>query len=156
VNDAPGDPLPPDVQALENEVLEHPDSEWHHVKLLRAFCSENLYGHPRRIEAILDFIARFPRSIHASSPWVQVDSTAAPEDFASIEALWSRLRSEHLGDPDLAIGHAALVATHDQGRSADILRASISLLPENAALWTELGRVAPESSDQLDALSPPA
>lgn len=70
----------------------------------------------------------------------------------SIEALWSRLRNEHADDPDLALGHAALVARHDRGRSAEILRASIALLPESAALWTELGRVAPEPSEQLAAL----
>lgn len=152
VSDLPGDPLPRDVQALEREARQHPDSEWCQSRLLCAFCTDELQGYPRRIELILDFISRFPRSSEAKCPSVHLGPSQAPEGFKSIDALWSRLRNEHPSDPDLAIGHAAFVANDDRSRSAKILREAIALLPKDAALWTELGRIAPEPSERLDAL----
>jgi hypothetical protein len=137
---------------LENEARQHPDSVWRQSRLLGALCTSELHRHPRRLEFILDFISRFPRSSEAKCPLAHVDPIEAPEAFRSIEALWSRLRDEHPGDPSLAIGHAALVANEDRSRSAEILREAIALLPKDAALWTEFGRIAPEPSEQLDAL----
>ena len=152
VSDALGDPLPPDVQVLERDARQHPDSEWCQSRLLCAFCTDELQGHPRRVELILDFIARFPRSSEAKCPFVHLDPSRTPEAFKSVDALWSRLQSEHPNDPDLAIGHAAFVANDDRSRAAKILREAIALLPKDAALWTELGRIAPEPSERLDAL----
>lgn len=83
---------------------------------------------------------------------MHVDAIVAPEAFKAIEALWSRLRNEQTSDPDLAIGHAAFVANDDRARAGEILREAIAPLPSDAALWTELGRVAPEPSERLDAL----
>jgi hypothetical protein len=151
VSDAPDDSLPPDVQALESEAREDPDSVWLQSRVLSAFCGSELCRHPRRRGLILDFISRFPGSSLAQSPIVHVDPTEDPEGFQAIEALWSQLRNEHATDPGLAIGHAALVANEDRARAAEILRAVIALHPEDAALWTELGRVAPEPSEQFDA-----
>lgn len=148
----PGDSLPEHIRALERDALQHPSSEWRQSRLLGAFCTNDLHGHPRRIELILDFVSRFPRSFAAQSPIVHADRRRAPEAFQSIEAVWSRLRNEHPGDPELVIGHAALVANDDRSRSADILREAITRLPENAALWTELGRIVPEPSERFDAL----
>jgi hypothetical protein len=152
VSNPPDDPLPLDLRALEREARQHPDSESSQSRLLYALCTSELHGHPRRIEVILDFISRFPRSSEAKCPFVHVDPGQAPEAFKSIEALWSQLRNDHPNDPDLAIGHAAFVASEDRARSADILRVAIALLPKDAALWTELGRIAPEPSERLDAL----
>jgi hypothetical protein len=120
--------------------------------LLGALCTNDLHEHPRRIELILDFIARFPRSFAAQSPIVHADPALAPEAFKSIDALWSRLRDEFVGDPALAIGHAALVANEDRSRAVDMLRSALGRLPENAALWTELGRIVPDPSERLAAL----
>lgn len=145
-------PLPENVRALEREAQQHPSSEWRQSRLLGALCTGELHGHPRRIELILDFIARFPRSVAARSPIVHADPSVAPEAYRAIEALWSRLRDEDGDDPDLVIGHAALVANGDRSRSADILRAAIERSPENAALWTELGRIVRDPSERLDAL----
>jgi tetratricopeptide (TPR) repeat protein len=153
VGDPSDDSLPPDIQALEREAHEHPDSEWRQSRLVGAFCTDELHSHRRRIELILDYISRFPRSVIAKSPAVHADPIAAPEAFASIDALWLRLRNEDVSDPDLAIGHAALVANQDRSRAAEILRATIALLPKNADLWTELGRIAAAPSEQLDALN---
>jgi hypothetical protein len=137
---------------LEREARDHPSSEWRQSRLLGALCTSDLHAHPRRVELILDFIARFPRSFAAQSPIVHADPTLAPEAFKSIDALWSRLRNESVGDPALAIGHAALVANEDRSRAADILREAITRLPENAALWTELGRIVADPSERLAAL----
>lgn len=145
-------PLPLEIQELERQTLEHPNSEWRQSRLLGAFCTVDLQRHPRRLELILDFVARFPRSHAARSPIVHTDANADPEAFQAIEALWLRLRAEHAGDPELVVGHAALVANADRSRSTGILRAAIERLPENAELWTELGRVVPEPSERLDAL----
>ncbi len=83
---------------------------------------------------------------------VHVDPVEDAEAFKSIEALWLQLRNQHPSDPDLTIGHAALVANDDRARSAEILRAAIALVPTNADLWTELGRIDPEPSDRFHAL----
>ena len=120
--------------------------------MLGAFCTSELQRHPRRIELILDFISRFPRSSEAKCPLAHVDPIDAPEDFRSIEALWSRLRDEHPFDPSLSIGHAALIANEDRSRAAEILRETIAVHSDDAALWTELGRIAPKPTEQLDAL----
>jgi hypothetical protein len=152
MNNSPDDPLPPDVQALESEARQHPDSEWRHSRLLLEFCRKDLDRHPRRIEFILDFIARFPRSFSAQSPIVHVDPILDAEAFKSVDALWSSLRRQDINEPDLAIGHAAFVANDDRSRAAEILRTTIAVLPENAALWTELGRIAPDPSERFDAL----
>jgi hypothetical protein len=152
MSNVPDDPLPLDVQALENDARLHPDSEWRHSRFLLEFCRQDLERHPRRIGLILDFISRFPRSSSAQCPIVHVDPTVDAEAFKSIEALWLRLRSEDIDDPALAIGHAALVANEDRTRAAEILRAVIALTPEDADLWTELGRIAPEPSERFEAL----
>jgi len=152
VSDIPDEMLPPGVQALEDDARKHPESEWRQSRFLTAFCQRELCRHPRRGELILDFISRFPRSSAAKSPAVHPDPLTDPEAFKAVEALWLRLREGHSSDSDLAIGHAALVANDEPARAAEILRETIALLPKSASLWTELGRVAPESLEQLNAL----
>lgn len=152
MSDAPSDSLPPEIEVLEREARQHPNSEWRNSRLVGAFCRSDLQAHPRRLELIIDFISRFPRSAAAKCAIVHADPVVAPEAFEAIEALWSRLRNGHADDPDLAIGHAALVANQDRCRAAEILRSAVALLPGNAALWTELGRIAPSPSEQYDAL----
>ena len=148
----PGDSLPAHIRELEREARQHPNSEWRQSRLLGAFCTSELHKHPRRIELILEFVSRFPRSFAAQSPVVHADPRVAPEAFKSIDALWSRLRGEHPSDAELVIGHAALVANDDRSRSLEILRAAIAQFPGNAALWTELGRIVSEPAERLDAL----
>ncbi len=152
VSDVPDDTLPPDVQALEDDARKYPNSEWRQSRFLTSFCRSELYGHPRRGELILDYLSRFPRSSAAKSPAVHPDPVATPDAFMAVEALWLELRKGAVDDVELAIGHAALVANDDQVRSGEILRKAIALVPKNASLWTELGRVAPEPLQSLDAL----
>ncbi len=152
VSDKPDEPLPVDIQALEREARDHHDSELRQSRLLLEFCGSELGRHPRRLELILNFISRFPRSSAARSPTVHVDPIEDAEAFKAIEALWLQLRDQHTTDPELAIGHAALVANEDPSRSTEILRAAITLLPSNADLWTELGRVTSEPLERFEAL----
>jgi hypothetical protein len=146
------DGLPPEIRALENDVRQDPESEWLHQRLLFELCRDELDGHPGRIAHILDYIERFPRSVFARSPMVHVNSEMHPEAFEAIDALWTRLRNEDRGDPELVIGHAAIVARADGTRAAEMLRAAIALLPGDAALWTELGCIEPDPSLALEAL----
>lgn len=152
VSDVSSDTLPPDVQALEDDARKHPKSEWRQSRFLTSFCRPDLYQHPRRVELILDYLSRFPRSSAAKSAMVHPDPVTAPDGFKAIETLWLELREDDASDVDLAIGHAALVANDDRSRFAEILRNAITLIPNNACLWTELGRVAPEPLQQLEAL----
>jgi len=152
VSDVPGDTLPTDVQALEDDARKYPQSEWRQSRFLTSFCRGELYRHPRRGELILDYLSRFPRSSAAKSAAVHPDPVAAPDTFKAVEAFWLELRKGQPNDVDFAIGHAALVANDDPSRSTEILRDAITLLPKNASLWTELGRVAPEPLQSLEAL----
>lgn len=152
VSDTPDDTLPPDVQALEDDARKHPNSEWRQSRFLVSFCRGELQRHSRRGELILNYLSRFPRSSAAKSPAVHPDAVAARDAFMAVETFWVELRRGVLNDVDLAIGHAALIANDDQVRSAQILRDAIALAPKDARLWAELGRVAPEPSQSLDAL----
>lgn len=146
------DDLPAKILALEKELRAHSDSDWNFGRLMGAYIDAKLDAHPRRIELILEFISRFPRSRTARCAYVHVEPMEAPEAFESIEALWSRLRTDDATDPELAMGHAALVAGGDRQRAATILREALTHHPEHAELWTELGRIEPDPSEQLLAL----
>jgi tetratricopeptide (TPR) repeat protein len=88
----------------------------------------------------------------ARAPFVHVDQATFPHAFARIEQEWLRLRAEHPGDPELAQGHAALVARCDRDRAVGILDEALKQNPEASGLWLELGRICPEPARSLRAL----
>lgn len=59
-----------ELDALEEQLRLHPESERLRETLLFAFLRERLEDDPRRIEHILEYVRRFPRNSLARSPLV--------------------------------------------------------------------------------------
>lgn len=141
--------LPTEVMQLEKSLEAEPTSEWRHDRLLSAFCTEELEDHPRRINHIVAYIRRFPRTIQARCPFTHVDQIRCPEGFAEIEREWLALRDAHPGDADIIRGLALFVANSDPKRAEALLEGALRLEPNNHDLWTDLGRVCLAAEKRL-------
>jgi len=139
------------LQALEEQLAADPESEELRQDILFEYLA-GTGGEPRRIHHAVEYIRRFPRTVVACAPFVHVNQATFPEAFSRIEQEWLRLRAEHPGDPELACGHAALVAPSDRDRGVSILDESLKTNPEEPGLWLELGRICPEPARSLSAL----
>jgi len=139
------------LQGLEEQLAADPESEELRQEILYE-CLAVADGEPRRIHHALEYIRRFPRTAVARAPFVHVDQATFPEAFARIEQEWSRLRAEQPSDPELAQGHAALVAPCDRARAVGILDEALKQNPDASGLWLELGRICPDPTRSLSAL----
>jgi len=139
------------LQSLEEQLAADPESEELRQEILFE-CLSVEGGEPRRIHHAVEYVRRFPRTLVARAPFVHVDQATFPDAFARIEAEWLRLRAEHPRDPELAQGHAALVAPCDRERAVSILDGALQQTPEAPGLWLELGRICPEPTRSLGAL----
>lgn len=139
------------LQALEEQLAADPESEELRQEILFEYLTVN-GGEPRRIHHAVEYIRRFPRNIVARAPFVHVEQRAFPNAFAQIEQEWLRLRAEQPSDPELARGHAALVAPSDRDRAVGILDESLETNPDESGLWLELGRICSDPARSLSAL----
>jgi tetratricopeptide (TPR) repeat protein len=140
------------LQGLEDQLAADPESESLREEILFEYLGPGLAGEPRRIQHAVEYVRRFPRTGVARAPYVHVDQETFPDAFAQIEHEWLRLRAEHPDDPELARGHAALVAPWDLDRAVSILDGPLETNPEDPGLWLELGRICPEPGRRLGAL----
>lgn len=139
------------LQALEEQLAADPESEELRQEILYEYLAV-AGGEPRRIHHAVEYIRRFPRNDVARAPFVHVDQETFPDAFARIEQEWLRLRTAQPSDPELARGHAALVAPCDRDRAVSILDESLKSNPEEPGLWLELGRICPDPARSLSAL----
>lgn len=140
------------LDALEQRLEAEPESEELRVQILRRCYTPELWSSARRLNHVLEYVRRFPRTSIARSPFVHFDPTQCPGEFQQVEGVWLELRAGLPEDPSLALGHAACVATGDRERAAQILRAALQTSPQDAKLWTELGRTGPDARERLQAL----
>jgi hypothetical protein len=139
------------LQGLEEQLAPDPESEDLRQEILYEFLAVP-DGEPRRVHHAVEYIRRFPRNAVARAPFVHVHQQAFPDAFAQIEQEWLRLRAEHQCDPELARGHAALVAPCDRDRAVSILDESLKTNPEDPGLWLELGQICADPARSLSAL----
>jgi tetratricopeptide (TPR) repeat protein len=138
------------LQGLEEQLAADPESEELREEILYEYLAVT-GGEPRRIHHAVEYIRRFPRTVVARAPFVHVDQAAFPDAFAQVEQEWIRLRAGQPSDPELAHGHAALVASSDRERAVGILDEALKQNPKAPGLWFELGRICPEPARRLDA-----
>jgi len=140
------------LKALEVKPAADPGSESLREEILYEYLGPGFAGAPRRVHHAIEYVRRFPRTPIARSPYVHVIQSTFPAAFAQIEQEWLRLRDEHPGDPELAQGLAALVATCDRDRAVNVLDEALEESPEHPGLWLELGRICLEAKRRLAAL----
>lgn len=140
------------LQGLEAQLTANPESEELRQDILFEYLGPGLRDEPRRIHHIVEYVRRFPRTLIARCPHVHVHPSRSPRGFAQIEAEWLRHRAEHPSDPELAQGHALLVALGDPNRAAQMLEQALEANPNYPDLWLDLGRVCQEPIRRLQAL----
>ncbi len=140
------------LQWLEAQLTADPESEELRQAVLFEYLGPGLHEEPRRIHHIVEYVRRFPRTLIARSPHVHVHPSSSPIGFAQIEEEWLRHRAQHPSDPELAQGHAWLVASGDPDRAVQMLEEALKANPRHANLWLELGRVCQEPIHRLQAL----
>lgn len=148
--------MPPELEAklqgLEAQLTANPESEELRQDILFQYLGPGLRDEPRRIHHIVEYVRRFPRTLIARCPHVHLHPSRSPSGFAQIEAEWLRHRAEHPSDPELAQGHASLVALGDPNRAAQMLEQALEANPDHPDLWLDLGRVCQEPIRRLQAL----
>lgn len=146
------DEVTPEIMALEEQLQSAPDSPPTRERLLWAYSGDpNLHGHPRRIEHILWFVRSVPRDAICRSPMVEVDPAISPEGYEIVEREWLRLLDENPGEPDIARGAAIFISVSDPDRAREILRNVIEESPNQAEVWTDLGRISTDPVDRLES-----
>jgi tetratricopeptide (TPR) repeat protein len=140
------------LQGLEEQLAADPESEELRQDILFEYLGPGLGNEARRIHHIVEYVRRFPRTLIARCPHVHVYPSESPAGFAQIEQEWLRRQAESPGDPEIAQGHALLVAQGDPDRAAQLLEQAIHANPQHPNLWLELGRVCQEPIRRLQAL----
>lgn len=140
------------LQGLEERLAADPDSEELRQDILFEYLGPGLGNEARRIHHIVEYVRRFPRTLIARRPHVHVYPSESPAGFAQIEQEWLRHRTESPSDPEIAQGHALLVAQGDPDRAAQMLEEAIQANPQHPNLWLELGGVCQEPVRRLQAL----
>jgi tetratricopeptide (TPR) repeat protein len=140
------------LQGLEEQLVADPESEDLRQDILFEYLGPGLGNEPRRIHHIVEYVRRFPRTLIARCPHVHVYPSESPAGFAQIEQEWVRHQAENPSDPEIAQGHALLIAQEDPDRAAQLLEQAIQANPQHPNLWLELGRVCQEPIRRLQAL----
>ncbi len=146
--------ITPEIQALEEELRANPDSEQLRDAVLFEYFTPGLglYGDARRVQHIVEYIRRFPRTSVARCPFAHVSAVEFPEAFQQVEREWQRLHEQFPADPEIARGYAAFVASGDFARALAILEGAIQKHPEDPELWLDVGRKHPDPVERLRAL----
>jgi hypothetical protein len=146
------EPLPPQLAALKELAAAEPDSDSRRFDLLLQFLAfPALHADPRRIEHVRWYVEHNPRGPGSRSPMVHVESSSSPEGFAEIESLWLRHLAASPDDANILMGLASLQASSDRELGCATLRSYLSAHPDAGAVWFELGRVACNRTERLDA-----
>ena len=140
------------LQGLEEQLAADPESEDLRQDILFEYLGPGIGNEARRIHHIVEYVRRFPRTLIARCPHVHVYPSDSADGFAQIEQEWLRHRAEHPNDPEIAEGHALLVAQRDPDRAAQLLEQAIQANPQHPNLWLELGRVCQQPIRRLQAL----
>lgn len=142
----------PDLHTLEQRLRAEPESEELRKEMLQACLTAELEGSALRIRHVAEYLRRFPRGIFARCPFTHIHPVAFPEAFQLVEEIWLELHANHPSDPEIARGFALYVAAGDRQLAAVILREAASQNPDDARVWMDLGRVAPDAAERLPAL----
>lgn len=137
------------IEELEKLLRDDPGAERVLSELLSAYYSPELIGTERRVDLVVEYVRRFPRSIIAQCPFAHVDPVASPAAFNRVEREWQHHSTEFPDDDDIACGYALFLAAQDRSRSMAMLEGALKRNPSNARLWTELGRLHPDPQERL-------
>jgi tetratricopeptide (TPR) repeat protein len=140
------------IELLEKRVQADPNSSSAWEDLFGAFCTEELVGHPRRIDNIVQFVRRLPRHYIARTPWVGVHPNQSPDGFRRVESEWVAHLRDFPNDAAIARGFAAFVASGDRHRAVAALRSATTSNPKDADLWMDMGRLSPDPVESLGFL----
>jgi tetratricopeptide (TPR) repeat protein len=140
------------IDALEKRVESDPDSEVAWNDLLLAFSTDDLIGHPRRINRIAEFVQRFPRHALARTPCVVLDPEDSSAGFQRVEDEWLRHWRDCPADSEVARGYALFLAASRPERALEVLREAATTCPDDPELWTDMGRISQDPSQRLECL----
>ncbi len=137
------------VKALEERVGREPDSEFAHFGLLREYLVPQPGYEGRRIDHIVEFLRRFPRSTYARTPCAEPLPEDPPEACARIGQAWLEQQRAAPNDAEIASGFGLFLARREPERAAAVFRAAAAANPSDAELYTNWGRSAQDPAERL-------